>query len=183
MSMKLLSAALLALVVAVGTHVALAADSAPAPASKAAATSVSTFHCLSIYWSPENGQAGKNVLVKFREAGRQDWRTGLPMRYNPVKTPECKADYRGSIVNLTSGRSYDIALALEGTDIRTSFKAATWSEGFPSPRPSSARIAPRRLNVKQSGTPEGYILYDGTGATIRTAITNQILAYRSMPAT
>ena len=166
MSMKLLSAALLALVVAVGTHVALAADSAPAPASKAAATSVSTFHCLSIYWSPENGQAGKNVLVKFREAGRQDWRTGLPMRYNPVKTPECKADYRGSIVNLTSGRSYDIALALEGTDIRTSFKAATWSEGFPIASTVKCQNSAATLNVKQSGTPEGYILYDGTGATI-----------------
>lgn len=166
MSMKLLPAALLALVVAVGTHVALAADAAPTVTSKAAATSVSTFHCLSIYWSPETGQAGKDVLVKFREAGQQAWHDGLPMRYNPVKTPECKADYRGSIVNLTPGRSYEIALALEGTDIRTSLKAATWSEDFPVASTVKCQNSAATLNVTKSGTPDGYILYDGTGTTI-----------------
>ena len=64
-------------------QVAPGADS-PAAASKNRA-SVPTFHCLSIYWSPENGQAGKKVLVKFREAAEKTWHDGLPMRYNPRK--------------------------------------------------------------------------------------------------
>src|SRR5690242_21749375 len=68
--------------------------------SKAAATSVPTFHCLSLYWSPENGQAERKVSVKFRVVGQEAWHDGLPMRYNPIETPECKGDYRGSIVNL-----------------------------------------------------------------------------------
>ncbi|HTL52419.1 MAG TPA: hypothetical protein VL860_07595, partial [Planctomycetota bacterium] len=68
-------------------------DAAPAPTSQVAATSVSTFHCLSLYWSPEKGEAGKKVLVKFREDTEKTWHDGLALRYNPVKAPECKADY------------------------------------------------------------------------------------------
>src|SRR6185369_2541478 len=96
--------------------------------SKAPATSISTFHCLSLYWSPEGGELSKKVLVKFREASQKTWREGYPMRYNPVKTPECKGDYRGSLVNLTPGTAYEISLTLEGTETRATFSAATWSE-------------------------------------------------------
>src|SRR5450759_4062952 len=91
-------------------------EPASATTSKVPATSVSTFHCLSIYWSPENGAAGKNVLVKFREAAQTAWRDGLAMRYNPMKTAECNGDYRGSIVNLKPGTAYEVALTLEGTN-------------------------------------------------------------------
>src|SRR5690242_16824646 len=73
-------------------------------------SAVPTFHCLSIYWSPPGGQAEKKVLLKFRRAGEQAWHDALPMRYNPVNTDECKADYRGSIVNLTPGTAYEISL-------------------------------------------------------------------------
>lgn len=144
----------------------LAAEPASAITSKVAAASVSTFHCLSIYWSPENGAAGKNVLVKFREAAQSTWRDGLAMRYNPVKSSECKGDYRGSIVNLKPGTVYEIALALEGTEIRTSFKAATWSETFPVVSTIKCQSGGSTLAATQSGTPEGYVLYDGTDCVI-----------------
>src|ERR1035437_1722618 len=110
MKMKMLSAAFLVLAfVAAGQSVLaeapVKAGADSAATSKVAATSVSTFHCLSLYWSPENGEAKKQVLVKFREAGGA-WHDGLAMRYNPIddwknpgkKTPECKGDYRGSLV-------------------------------------------------------------------------------------
>src|SRR5438105_645780 len=58
-------------------------DSAAAITSKVAASCVATFHCLSIYWSPQNGQAEKNVQVKFRAVADKTWHDGLPMRYNP----------------------------------------------------------------------------------------------------
>ena len=137
--------------------------------SKVPAKSVSTFHCLSLYWSPEKGEAGKKVLVKFREATEKAWRDGYPMRYNPVKSPECKGDYRGSLVNLKPGTAYDISLTLEGTNLHTSFKASTWSEKFPVSSTVKGENADTTLVVKKSGTPEGYILYDGTGCTIDCA--------------
>src|SRR5215208_359246 len=107
------------------------ADSAPAITSKVPATAVPTFHCLGIYWSPDDGQAGKKVLVKFRVADEKAWHEGLPMRYNPVNNPGCKGDYRGSIVNLKPGTAYRIALTVAGTDAHTSLKATTWDEKFP----------------------------------------------------
>jgi hypothetical protein len=148
-----------------------AAEPTDAPTTaKTTATSVSTFHCLSLYWSPENGEAGKKVFVKFRQAGQQAWRDGLPMRHNPVKTPECKADYRGSIVNLTPGTEYEITLTLEGADTQTSLKASTWSEKFPVASTVKAEGGgAATLVINKSGTPDGYILYDGTGSVIDCA--------------
>ena len=172
----MLAAAFLALAFVAAGQIVLAeepgkagTDLAPATTSKVPATSVSTFHCLSVYWSPENGQAGKQVLVKFRQAAQKTWHDALPMRYNPVKSPECKGDYRGSIVNLKPGTAYEIALTLEGTDIRTSLKAATWNEKFPVASTVKVKSGAATLAVNKSGTPEGYILYDGTGCVIDCA--------------
>ena len=169
----MLAAAILALAVAAGGQIVLAEEpvkpgtgSAPATTSRVPAKSVSTFHCLSIYWSPENGEAGKKVLVKFREVAQKTWNDALPMRYNPVNTPECKGDYRGSIVNLKPGTVYEIALTLEGTDIHTSLKAATWDEKFPVASTVRVRSGTATLTVNRSGTPKGYILYDGRGCVV-----------------
>ena len=129
---------------------------------------VPTFHCIGIYWSPMGGGAEHRVLVKYRRNGQQQWRTGLPLRYHPIDTPECKADYRGSLVNLTPGTTYDIALALEGTSRRVECRGTTWSEEFPVN--SIVKVSDRdtTLTVNQSGRPGAYVLYDGTGCTIDT---------------
>jgi len=153
--------------------VALSAPSAAA-AGPATATSrvkpfaVPTFHCIGVYWSPEGGGAGKEVSLKYRESGQGEWREGLSMCHNPVDTRECKADYRGSIVNLKPGTSYEIALRLAGTDTRAELKAATWSERFPVASVVKGESRTSTLNVDRSGTPGGYVLYDGTGCGIDT---------------
>ncbi|MCL2639594.1 MAG: right-handed parallel beta-helix repeat-containing protein [Phycisphaerales bacterium] len=147
----------------------------------AQATSVSTFHCLSLYWSPESGAANRQVFVKFREAGTQKWRDGLPMRYNPIVNtdwdwkkwgsqtlPPNLTHYRGSIVNLKPGTAYEVALSLEGTNQTSSLKASTWSETFPIAETIKCVSSDKTLEITKSGTPEGYVLYDGTGATIDT---------------
>jgi len=146
--------------------VLLRAEDELAATSKAPASSISTFHCMSLYWSPEKGELAKKVLVKFREVGQSAWREGLPMRYNPVKSPECKADYRGSLVNLKPATAYEVTLTLEGTDQHTSLKATTWSEKFPIASTVKGASGAATLTINKSGTPEGYILYDGTGCTI-----------------
>jgi len=140
----------------------------PSTTSAVKASAVSTFHCLSVYWSPEGGGAGKDVLVKYRASGRGPWLKALPMRHNPVATPVCRADYRGSIVNLTPGTLYEVVLQLEGTETRTVFSAATWREKFPVARTVKCASGGSTLSVDNSGTPQGYVLYDGTGCTIDT---------------
>ncbi len=144
------------------------AESGPTTTSKAKPLAIPTFHCLGVYWSPEQGDAEKKVSIQYRESGQDRWRDGLPMRYNPVEEQECKADYRGSIVNLNPGTLYEVALQLDGTEIRTVFNAATWSECFPVASVVTSESRNSTLDVAKSGTPQAYVLYDGTGCTIDT---------------
>ena len=78
------------------------------------------------------------------------------MRYNPIPdTDEDLTDYRGSIVHLTPGTTYEIELTLAGTPRhatsrpRPGAKISPWRNG-PRPRPRQP------LAITQSGTPEAY---------------------------
>ena len=135
---------------------------------------VPTFHCIGIYWSPAQGGVNRQVSVKFREAGATQWSEGLPLRYHPVDTAECKADYRGSLVNLNPATTYDIMLTLEGTDQRTECRGTTWSETFPVK--STVKVPDRNttLTVDQSGGPDAYVLIDGTDCTIDTGNNDEV---------
>ncbi len=93
---------------------------------------------------------------------------GLPLRYHPVETPECKADYRGSLVNLAPGTTYDIALTLGGNGQRTQCRGTTWSESFPVQSTVKVADSSATFAVGKSGTPGAYVLYDGSGCTIDT---------------
>ena len=114
---------------------------------------VPTFHCIGIYWSPAEGGAKHQVLVSYRRKGQQRWRTGLPLRYHPIDTPECKADYRGSLVNLTPGTIYEIALTLGETGRRTECRGTTWSEEFPVKSVEKVSDRDTTLTVDKSGRP------------------------------
>ena len=129
---------------------------------------VPTFHCIGIYWSPAGGGVEHNVLVRYRQRGQQQWRTGLPLQYHPIDTPECKAYYRGSIVNLTPGVTYEIALTLGETGPQTECLGSTWSEDFPVKSVIKVSDLHTSLNVNRSGQPDAYLLYDGSGCTIDT---------------
>lgn len=128
---------------------------------------VPTFHSLGLYWSPAGGAAERPVTVKYRKEGEATWRTALPMRYNPIaETDLDRADYRGSIVSLAPGAKYEIRLSLGGTSETAAFNAATWNEEFPvgTAEKVASRNAP--LEIKESGAPGAYRVYDGTGSTI-----------------
>ena len=138
----------------------------PAPAAAPGPLCIPTFHCIGIYWSPEGGTPEKNVLVKYRASDQKDWREALPMRYNPIKTPECKGTYRGSIVNLLPDTHYEISLSLENTQTTATLSGTTWSEQFPIASTVKCEPSAATLEVNQSGKPNGYVLYDGKGVVI-----------------
>ena len=137
---------------------------------------VSTFHNISLYWSPQGGSADKKVLVQYRKSGDADWQEALSMKYNPIEgagnNPETgerydRADYRGSIVNLQPDTDYEIKLSLEDGSETQITEASTWKEDFPvgqilTPGDSNTRLTYSDLN----GTPEAYVLIDGNGSTI-----------------
>ncbi len=129
-------------------------------------TTVSTYHCLSLYWTPDDNGGGQPVTVQYRVTGDTAWRTALPMRYNPVSSAEVKGDYRSSLVNLLPGTSYDISLQVGSSGETALLTAETVSENIPIA--TSIKVGKRSttMTVEQNGTPTGYILYDGTGSTI-----------------
>ncbi len=145
----------------------LAAARAGAQTVGDAPKAIPTFHCLGLYWSPPGGAADKEVLVRYRPQGDRTWNEALPMRYNPIPgTDEDLADYRGSIVRLAPGTTYEVELSLAGTSTKARWTASTWSERFPIGQ--TVRVADRDtpLVLRESGTPGAYRLYDGRGATI-----------------
>ena len=140
------------------------------------AFTVATFHNLSVYWSPIGGSSAKKVLVAYKVVGSNQWKDGLSMKYNPIanvgNNPITgkrydKADYRGSIVYLTPNTNYDIKLTLEGTNTSTIIQATTWSEEFAIGDVRQPGDLTTRLSYSSlKGTPNGYILIDGTNNTI-----------------
>jgi hypothetical protein len=148
-------------VIAAAAALATQAENQPGPVA------IPTFHCIGLYWSPPGGATNKEVLVRFRTAGESAWQEGLPMRYNPVaNTDEDLTDYRGSIVELKPGTSYEVELKLADDSAKTNLIAKTWSENFLLGETIIATNRDTPLEIKQSGTADKWRVYDGKGATI-----------------
>ncbi len=96
---------------------------------------VPTFHCVGLYWSPDDGAEENVCRVRYRPAGVPEWREALPLwfdgRQSSELPPERWRQYRGSIVNLTPGTPYEIELSLEKTGRQATISVRTWSEDFP----------------------------------------------------
>ena len=176
----------------IGTGLAIATAFLAAGACGAADAprAVPTFHCIGLYWSPD--ESGEDVIcrVRYRSVGADEWHDALPLWFDargpeqhsqtlssrslgdrkPKPQHEFSRQYRGSIVNLTPGTEYEIDLSLEGTAVRQQIKAETWSEQFPTGKSVTLpEVSHETLVIDQSGSPDGYILYapaPGKTATI-----------------
>jgi len=138
------------------------------PASPDDPFGVSTYHSISIYWSPAETSLSRRVLVRYRSQGSSEWFDGLPMQYHPISNTELdKATYRGSLVHLTPATIYEIELALEGTSLEDTLVVKTWTENPPiGETVIFSGTLTEELVITESGSPTAYRLYDGRGATI-----------------
>ncbi len=128
---------------------------------------VPTFHCLGLYWSPPGGAPDRLVEVRYRPVGTDRWFPALPMRYNPIADTDLDlADYRGSIVHLKPATRYEVELRLAGADQTARLTATTWDETLPVGETVRVGDRDRPLEITDSGRPDAWRLYDGTGATI-----------------
>ncbi len=89
-----------------------------------AQTAVPTFECIGLYWKPGDAGGGE-AKVRFRAQGDEAWREGYPLWY-----AELEGEYRGSLVGLRSGTTYEIELTAPSGK-KASLTAATRSEQFP----------------------------------------------------
>jgi hypothetical protein len=141
------------------------------PTRKAYPSAVSTFHCIGIYWSPQDGWSDNVCQVHYRSYGSTGWKEALPLWYDDRGVGGYPEGYRGSIVNLEPGTTYEIELILLNTGTMETFTASTWSEDFPIARTVylPAGTTNQTLRITESGSPDGYILYthpEGETSTI-----------------
>jgi hypothetical protein len=124
---------------------------------------VSTFNCIGLYWSPPDGSPENLCVVRYRQTGAEEWKQALPLWFDARQAEELPVEhrrqYRGSIVNLTAGTSYEIEVSLQKTGRRSLLYAQTWDEHFPVGETVTVSDGRTPLVVDRSGTPQGYILY------------------------
>jgi len=130
----------------------LAADSQTPPRA------VPTFECVGLNWQVPAGASNRVCEVSYRTDGSQEWRTALPLWFDARDQ-----EYRGSIVHLRPGTTYEIALQLQGTATRAALKTRTWNDGFPVSRTVELpALSSETLTISESGSPGGYVVYAPT---------------------
>jgi hypothetical protein len=134
-------------------------------------SAVSTFHCIGVYWSPQDGSSDNFSQVHYRRVGSTEWKEALSLWYDDRGVGGYSEGYRGSIVNLEPGTIFEIELRLLNTGTTETFTASTWSEDFPIAKTVylPAGTTNQAFEITESGSPDGYILYthpEGESSTI-----------------
>lgn len=148
---------------------AVTAPAAPAPATKPVVLikptsghpqspiprAVTTFNCISLYWTPEGGAEDKTCSVHYRAVGETAWREAFSPWFD-----KRIGEYRGSIVQLHSNTTYEVKLALPAGGPSAELKATTWNETFPIAKTIEVdNMTGKTYVADQSGTAQGYVLY------------------------
>ncbi|MBN1465922.1 hypothetical protein JXA02_09185, partial [candidate division KSB1 bacterium] len=69
-----------------------------------------TFHCIGLYWSPDDGAADNPCEVFYRQAGTSNWLRAMNPWFDDQPHNGAQShsnEYRGSIVNLYPGTLYE----------------------------------------------------------------------------
>lgn len=117
---------------------------------------VATFESIGLYWAPGANPGPAGCQVQFRKVGDSAWREGLGMWFDG-RNNEC----RGSLVQLSSGTSYEIQFALPGQAFAYPLTATTWADtsAWPIAKTVIVPSGSQTVAITEGGTPGGYVLY------------------------
>src|SRR5690242_12584787 len=116
---------------------------------------VVTFHSIGLTWDPDGGSAANACEAQYRAMGETAWREAEPLWFDARR----ESEYRGSLVHLRPGTTYEIRPTLaDGTTQTTT--ATTWSETFPIARTIDVGSRDTAFVATESGTEDGYVLYE-----------------------
>jgi hypothetical protein len=151
----------------------------PSTPSSGKVSAVSTFNSISLYWS---GVGGSSVAcnVLYRLSGSQTWKDGLPLYYDTRTIGGRSPEYRGSLVYLSPGSTYEVLLSA-GKDSNY-LKVSTWSETFPV---ASITNLTSPTTISSGGTASGYKVFTGSinGGTNNIYINAPYVIIRGMTLT
>ena len=120
---------------------------------------VATYESVGLYWQSPGGSTG--CEVKYRKAGDTAWAPGLAMWYD-ARDAQC----RGSLVSLAPNTYYQVEFNLPGQAANRGLVFKTWANQRPVARTVAVNGATgTTYNITEGGSPSGYVVYDGAGAT------------------
>jgi len=144
---------------------------------------VPTFENLGISWAPIKGGANETARVQYRSQGGGSWREAQDLWFDNRGGNYIK-EYRGSIVNLSPGHTYEVKLTLSPSGETTTSLATTWSDSFgegtvvrPGRNIISTESETCTVILSSSGSAGKYYVYDGEG---NHTIDSKRLASRSI---
>ncbi|TMG80043.1 MAG: fibronectin type III domain-containing protein, partial [Betaproteobacteria bacterium] len=121
---------------------------------------VTTFHAAGLYWTPTSNPGSTGCIVQYKQSTDSTWRQGFNLWYDS-RNNEC----RGSIVDLTPGTSYDFQMGV-GSTYAVQTSASTWNEQFPIAKTITVGSQSTTLNVTESGSASGYVLYQAAPGAV-----------------
>lgn len=133
---------------------------------------VPTFHCVGFY-----GTGLSDGKIQYREVGSGVWSNGYELWKDSRAIGGRPAnEYRGSVVGLRSGTTYEFQVGGATT------KVTTWSESFPVGSTTNL-TSPTTINT--SGTPTAWRVYTGNinGGTNNITINASYIIIRNMTLT
>ena len=137
----------------------LAAASIAAQAAPEDVRATVTYESVGLAWAAPGSTAG--CSVRYRQRGEAAWREGLALWYD-ARNNEC----RGSIVYLKPGTDYEAELAAVNGKAKETVAFRTWANAYPVGKVVTVDARRKSLDIKEGGTANGYVVYDGKGATI-----------------
>lgn len=143
------------------------------PSSSSQATAVSTYQSIGLYWNPAAGSITNAAKVEYRKVGQTAWKQGRNLWYDIRAIGDRPSEYRGSIVMLEAGTSYEVKLTLASgqTTILTS---TTWTDPEKLPIARTVTIpsgGSYTIPANGGGTASGYVLYTAAPGSTITAST------------
>lgn len=132
---------------------------------------VPTFNSIGLYWKPEGGSAERSVTTEYRKKGESAWKPALPLWFDATLHAEeaamHTAEYRGSIVNVDAGSTYQVRLQLQDGPERV-LEVSTWDEDFKIARKVTVpRESSDTFTITEGGSAEeGYVLYEAEPGTV-----------------
>ncbi len=144
---------------------------APAPAVDAA---VPTYQSIGLYWNPTGASATNAATVQYRKAGQAAWKQARNLWYDSRAIGDRPAEYRGSIVMLDAGTTYEVKMALASGATKT-LTTTTWTDPEKLPIAKTVTVpAGEPFTTTEGGTASGYVLYTAAPGTTLTASPERI---------
>ena len=123
------------------------------------------FHTLSVYWT--RSVNAKGVAIRYRTTGSATWLKGQALWRDDVSPlAQFKGQYRGSIVNLTPNKVYEVAYSLDGgTTWSTALTVQTRSETPTGTTVPYTGVLTQKLVISTGGTAANWRILDGQNQT------------------